>query len=70
MAEHSINKNHYMCIEQDKVIATEYHYMRRRIREAMEIEKHPKNFNRDDGMVISEIWKHLIRKLRDKDIIG
>ena len=59
-----------MCIEQAKVIASEDHYTRRRIREAVEIEKHPKNFNRDDGIVISGIWKTIIRKLRDKEITG
>ena len=59
-----------MCIEKAKFIATEDHYMRRRIREAVEIGKHPKNLNRDGGLVISEIWKPLIQKLRDKEIIG
>ena len=49
-----------MCIEQAKVIATEDHYIRRRIQEAVEIEKHPKFFNRYDGLVISEIWKPLV----------
>ena len=28
VAEHSIKNNHYMCIEQAKVIATKYYYMR------------------------------------------
>ena len=59
-----------MCIEQANVIAIEDHYTRRRIREVVEIEKHPKIFNRDDDLVNSGIWKPLIWKLRDKEISG
>ena len=70
VAEHSIKNNHYMCMEQAKFIATEDHYRKSRIREVVEIEKHPKNFNKDDVLVISGIWKSLIQKLRDKEIIG
>ena len=58
-----------MCIEQAKFIAIEYHYIKRHIWEAVEHEKHPKIFNRDDGLVISEIWKPFIQKLRDREII-
>ena len=50
IAEHSQNTNHQICIEYAKVIAMEYHYNKRRIREAIEIEKHPQNINRHDGL--------------------
>ena len=46
---------------------TEEHYNKRRILEAVEIEKHPNNFNRDDGLVLSDLWKPLIRKLRNNE---
>ena len=50
IAEYSQNTNHHICIEDAKVIAMEYHYNKRRIREAIDIEKHPQNINRHDGL--------------------
>ena len=54
-------------MEDAKVIATEDHYNKRRIREAIDIEKHPQNINRDDGLDLSNSWKPLIQTLRKND---
>ena len=64
VAEHSKKTNHHICIEKAKVIAVEEHYNKRRIREALEIEKRPKNFNRDDGLILSESWKPILNLLK------
>ena len=67
MAEHSSRTNHHVCIEEAKIIALEEHYNKRCIREAIEIEKHPRNFNREDGLILCEAWKPIIHAIRLKE---
>ena len=50
-----------------KIIATEDHYNKICIREAIEIEKHPQNINRDDGLDLCNSWKPLIQILRKSE---
>ena len=55
LAEHSTTSKHHILLEDAKVIASIDHYIRRQVREAIEIEKHPFNINRDDEWKLSAV---------------
>jgi hypothetical protein len=54
LAEHSFSSKHHIHLEDKKILAKEDHFFKRRIKEAIEILKHPNNLNRDNGLEISE----------------
>jgi hypothetical protein len=66
VAEHSINLGHHIQLQNTTILSTKPRYMDRIIKEAIEIELHPNNMNREDGFCLSKSWKPLIDSLKDR----
>jgi hypothetical protein len=64
VAEHSISLDHCIQLQDTTIPSVKSRYMDWMIREAIEIELHPNNINRDDGLCQSWSWKPLIHSLK------
>ena len=64
LVEHVHSSSHYICMEEVKLVRKEDHYLKRKINEAIEIEKRKNNLNRDDGLKLSNTWKPLLETLK------
>jgi hypothetical protein len=64
VAQHSIHQEHRILFNSTCILSTKTRYMDRIIREAIEIELHPHNMNREDGFCLSKSWKPLICALK------
>ena len=61
--EHSHNSKHLVCFDQTKILVSIPFYSSQIIREVLEIEKHPHNFNCEDIYTLSRWWKPIIHCL-------
>jgi hypothetical protein len=64
VAEHRIDQGHRIKFHSASILATKTRYMDRNVGEAIKIELHPYNINREGGFCLSKSWKPLIGSLK------
>lgn len=62
--EHSCKIGHHICIKDARVTRIVDHYVKRCMREVLEIEMLSNKLNKEDGWKISEMWKPFIQTLK------
>jgi hypothetical protein len=60
LAEQGFNHNHKTLLQDVEILYTKSGYLDRLIMEAIEVDLHPYNINKEDGLILSRAWKPII----------
>jgi hypothetical protein len=55
-----------ILLQDVEILSTKSGYLDCLIMEAIEVDLHPNNINREDGLIISGAWKPIIRLMKEK----
>jgi hypothetical protein len=64
VAEHAVTYDHKILWNSVSVLHGERKYRNRLVLEAIEVRRHPSNFNRDDARKLSNIWATVLKRRR------
>lgn len=64
LSDHSSSTKHYICLDKTHIMCKEDNFYKMKLKEAIEINNHPSNLNRDEGWKLSQSWHPLLANLR------